>query len=234
MTAPVPEYTLTLVKKTVIARDVLEFRFTKPAGFVFKAGQFLQFHIPVETGMVLRSYSIASAPKDDYIEICLKVLPNGKASVFLSALEVGGSAVVQGPEGHFVCKDEHAPHKIFIATGTGLAPIMSMIPEQLAVIREGAQVHVLFGVRNEADLFWADRLIRFEKEYSHFSHHVTLSQPDQPTGWQGLVGRVTSHVPHHHLEAEYYLCGSLEMVKDVRKILLDKGVPMKQIHFEIF
>lgn len=234
MAAPVPEFILTLLQKTIIARDVLEFRFTKPAGFIFKAGQFLQFKVPTETGMVLRSYSIASAPKDDYIEICLKVLPNGKASVFLSALEVGDDAVVQGPEGHFVCKDEHAKHKIFIATGTGLAPIMSMVPDQLAIAREGAQVHVLFGVRNEADLFWVDRLSGFGKQHPHFTHQVTLSQPDQPTGWQGLTGRVTAHVPHHHLEAEYYVCGSLEMVKDVRKILVDKGVPMKQIHFEIF
>lgn len=234
MVAPVPEYTLTLIKKTIIARDVVEFRFAKPAGFTFKAGQFLQFKIPTETGVVLRSYSIASAPEDEYIEICLKVLPNGKASVFLSALEVGESAMVQGPEGHFVCKDEHSPHKIFIATGTGLAPIMSMVPDQLARPQENSQVHVLFGVRNEADLFWVERLDAFQKKYSHFSHNVTLSQPDQPTGWQGLVGRVTAHVPQHHLEAEYYLCGSLEMVKDVRKILVDKGVPTKHIHFEIF
>jgi ferredoxin-NADP reductase len=152
----------------------------------------------------------------------------------LSALEIGESAVVQGPEGHFVCKDEHAKHKIFIATGTGLAPIMSMVPDQLRTGGEGAQVHVLFGVRNEADLFWIDRFDRLQKLYPYFSHQITLSQPDQPTGWQGLTGRVTTHVPHHHLEAEYYLCGSLEMVKDVRKILVEKGVPMKQIHFEIF
>jgi NAD(P)H-flavin reductase len=111
---------------------------------------------------------------------------------------------------------------------------MSIVPAALALPGLTTKLEVLFGVRSEADVFWLERLKNYDEMHAQFSYQVTLSRPDQPTAWQGLVGRVTAHIPHHHVEAEYYLCGSLEMVKDVRKILVDKGVPMKQIHFEIF
>jgi ferredoxin-NADP reductase len=87
MPAQVPEFILTLLNKKIIARDVLEFRFTKPAGFVFKAGQFLQFKIPTESGLVLRSYSIASAPEDEYIEICLRFCRMEKRRFFCRRLK---------------------------------------------------------------------------------------------------------------------------------------------------
>ncbi len=234
MTASAPLFSLTLTHKAVIARDVIEMRFAKPPNLVFRAGQFLQFHIPTETGVLLRSYSIASPSAESYIDLCVKLLPEGRASQFFAKLQHGDVVKAQGPEGHFVCKEEHAPHKIFIATGSGLAPMAAMIPDELTRRVPGGSVQLIFGVRSEADIFWAERWEKLAQTDSLFTYSITLSRPDQPTGWQGLVGRVTEHVPHHHLEAEYYLCGSLEMVKDVRKILVDKGVPTKQIHFEIF
>jgi ferredoxin-NADP reductase len=222
-------HTIRLLTKKTIARDVIELRFTKPEGFLFAPGQFVQCRIPDGDKQVLRSYSISSTPDKEYLELCVKVLPEGKASAFFDALAIGGEAFVSSAKGMFVIKPEHQSKKYFVATGTGLAPIMSMVealPHDVTQKNE-----LLFGVRHQADVFWVDRLAQVVKNNPSFTFQLTLSQPDEP--FDTLRGRVTEHV-FADIAGEYYICGNVEMVKEVRAILLEKGVPAKALHFEIF
>lgn len=222
-------YTSELLSKRTIADHVLELRFVKPTGFTFLPGQFVQFRIPEGDKFILRSYSIASAPHEDYLEFCVKVLPDGKASALFAALPVGATADFTQARGMFTIKPEAAPRKVFIATGTGLAPIMSMLAS-LAQTTPTNNLRLIFGVRSAADLFWAARLEQFTKQ--GIATEITLSRPE-PT-WTGIAGRVTTRLTAPDSEAEYYVCGSLEMVKDVRAALTFANVPAKQVHFEIF
>ena len=120
-------YPVKLISKQTIARDILELRFERPGGFIFLGGQFVQFQIPEGEKFVLRSYSISSSPEKEYLEFCVKILSNGKASVFFDKMELSETVMMSLAKGHFVCKEGDSPHKIFIATGTGLAPVISMI-----------------------------------------------------------------------------------------------------------
>ena len=225
-------YTSNLLSKKTIARDMIELVFSRPENFTFKAGQFVQFFIPQEMGEVLlRSYSISSHPEADQLEFCVKLIPNGKGSTFFSKLELMQPATIRGPEGRFVCLPEHAPDKIFIATGAGLAPIISMISSEVDN-EKNKQIYLLFGIRTEEDIFWLERFEHLKSEYENFDFNITLSQPSEQ--WSGWKGRVTEHLPEVKDMANYYLCGSLGMVKDVRTLLTAKGVSMKSIHFEIF
>lgn len=244
-------HTTQLLSKTVVADQVIVLQFVKPEGFQFQPGQFLQFRVPEGEGFVLRSYSISSAPHDLYLEFCIKILEAGKGSTFFSQLKVGHSAQVSDPRGLFTVKPEHLSSKVFIATGTGLAPVMSMITslaykqvsqpvhtlqssgvsgttiEKTALMVRLDHLELLFGVRTEADLFWIDRF----ENIPALKHRATISRP--VGSWDGLVGRVTDHLTPD-VSAEYYICGNLEMVKDIRSALTAAGVPLKQIHFEIF
>ncbi len=223
---------LKLLEKSEIAHDVLGLKFEKPPGFSFESGQFVQFMIKSGLESVLRSYSIASEPTEEYLEFCVKLVPNGKGAEFFFKLNVGEEAFLRGPEGRFVCLNTHAPHKFFVATGAGIAPIMSMIKDDLKN-QKSEQVSLLFGVRHAEDLIWSGRLEGLKKNYSNFSLQITLSQPN--SSWLGLSGRVTEHVSSiFKEEGEYYLCGSLEMVKEMRIKLVEKGVLNNKIHFEIF
>lgn len=225
-------YTITLLSKKTIARDMLELVFSRPEEFVFKAGQFVQFFIPQELSeAVLRSYSISSHPEADQLEFCIKLVPEGKGSTFFKNLEPMQQATIRGPEGRFVCLPEQAADKIFIATGAGLAPIMSMINSEVEN-KKNKQIYLLFGVRTEEDVFWLERFEHLKSEFENFDFNITLSQPSEQ--WQGWRGRVTEHLPEVKEVADYYLCGSLEMVKDVRMLLTSQGVVLKNIHFEIF
>jgi ferredoxin-NADP reductase len=225
-------YTINLLSKKIIAHDMLELVFSRPENFTFKAGQFVQFFIPQELGEVLlRSYSISSHPEADQLEFCVKLIPQGKGSTFFNKLELLQQATLRGPEGRFVCLPEQSSDKIFIATGAGLAPIMSMVSNEVEN-EKSKQIYLLFGVRTEEDIFWLERFEHLKSEYENFDFNITLSRPLE--SWQGWKGRVTEHLPEVKEVANYYLCGSLGMVKDVRTFLVAQGVQMKNIHFEIF
>ncbi len=225
-------YQTTLQEKKTIAKDLLELRFEKPEGFVFDAGQFIQCHIPDGDSMVLRSYSLSSTPSDPYLELCVKLLPEGKASRLFAHMNVGDKLQFQGPQGRFTNLQNNVP-LVCIATGAGMAPIMSLLRNEAEQKKNTSPIKLLFGVRSEADIFWTDRLDILTNTHPNISSLLTLSQPTEQ--WRGQRGRVTTHASTTAMShAEYFLCGSIEMVKDVRQILTAAGIEMKKIHFEIF
>ena len=226
------EFTLHLVKKISLTADILELHFAKPADFQFAAGQFVQFLIPDDPNPALRAYSISSAPQANDLEFCVKLLPDGKASTYFFRMKEGETVRMRGPKGRFT--NNHPTPIYCIATGAGIAPVMSIIQEELLYTKTEREVRLLFGVRSEEDVFWQDRLEALAKQSTFFSYDMTLSQP-KPTGsWAGLRGRVTEHILHHLSDHHFFLCGNAAMVKDVRQVLLENGVDKKFIHFEIF
>lgn len=214
-----------LLSKKQLTGLVWEFRFEKPAGFKHLAGQFVQFQIPSEGAFVLRSYSISSAPVSDGLEFCIKLVPGGKCSEYLSGLNLGEKLSISVSRGLFVCTDNKTP-RYFVATGTGIAPLIAMIDDGGV-----GEMDLLFGVRKEEDLFWAERFESARTNNKKFNFRITLSQGSD--AWIGLRGRVTEQLKID-LTGQYYLCGKMEMVKDVRNLLLKSGVNTKSIHFEIF
>lgn len=226
------EFTLRLVKKIPLTPDILELHFTKPDGFEFQAGQFVQFFIPGHPNPALRAYSISSAPQTDDLEFCAKLLPGGKASAHFACMKEGEAIRMRGPKGQFT--NDHPTPIYCVATGAGIAPVMSIIQEELQYKKTDREVRLLFGVRSEEDIFWQKRFEALAKQSPFFSFDMSLSQP-KPTGsWAGLRGRVTEHILHHLSDHHFFLCGNAAMVKDVRQILLENGVDKQFIHFEIF
>lgn len=223
---------VTVIKITPIANEVLEVTLTRPAGFEYLAGQFIQVCVPGETGEILRSYSLSSAPHQTKLELCVKLLPDGVGSNFFRALKPGDQINFYGPVGRFTVQSEIDSPLVFVATGSGLAPVMSMLSEVLQNRAYSAPVSLLFGVRTQVDIFWQDRLQALAAQFPNFSHTITLSQPD--LDWAGQTGRVTSHLTNLPKAAHYFLCGSGEMVTEVRNYLVAAGEPATSIHFEIF
>lgn len=220
--------TVKLIAKQTPARQIVILRFTKPAGFSFAPGQFVQVRLPEGEKFAERSFSLSSIPGDGYLELCVKILPGGLASAFFERISPGEAIELSGARGFFVVKPSPARRKIFVATGAGIAPVMSMIRGGL---RPDDAATLLFGVRSEEDLFWTERFERIKRDRAHFDYAVILSQPGPE--WTGKKGRVTAHLSVD-LSADYYLCGGAEMVRDVRRILLAQGMNTKSIHLEIF
>lgn len=227
------EYKVTLLQKEQLTHNVHELRFDRPSEFTFYSGQFVQMMFPQGDKMIPRSYSISSTPQDDYIELCVKYFDNGVASSHFANMNPGETLTMRGPQGRFIADDKARKH-ICIATGTGIVPILSILRDELKNKRHTQSIYeLLFGVRHEKDLFWEDHLDMMMTQYENFQWHRTLSQPTE--NWSGDRGRVTEHIERLiDRNAAYYLCGSAEMVMEVRKKLTERGIQPASIHFEIF
>ena len=235
-------FTSKIIIKEKIANNIFRLCLEKPIGFKFKAGQFIQVIFLHEKKEVLRSYSISSTPDDHYMELCIKLLDTGVGSNFFKQCKIGDKITFRQANGRFVIDNNKEKNIFFIATGAGLAPIISMIEDELNKKinqlksseddQTVKQLHLLFGVRYETDIFWKERLNKLAKKYKNFTYDITLSRGEK--SWAGKQGRVSEHIPKNVKDFDFYLCGSPAMVTDVRKILLDKGKKTEEIFFEIF
>ncbi len=237
---PTPTYDLRCLQKNLIARDTYELLFERPAGMVFKAGQSVLWHVPLvedPTDIQPRAYSIASGPAEPELRFVIRLKPGGRLSRYLvEKLAVGTAVHMVGPFGLFTLQhDSPPPAYLFIATGTGLAPFRSHLLELGAKGYTG-RIDVIFGVRDEADLFWKEEMERWSQHFPQVFCHFALSQPTAE--WKGHRGRVQTLVPliaPDLAQRSIYICGSPVMTKDLKTHCLEQwGVPKEQLHIEGF
>ncbi len=212
--------------------DVWEFYFEFPEPMQFQAGQFFMIKIPSDPPQN-RSYSVSSPPNTKGFKLCVKLLPDGLGSNYLRNLKIGDEIECMGPAGHFTLKDSNKDI-IMVATGTGLAPFMSMLP---IILQKGSgqNIRLYFGCRHQEDLFYFEKLSKWEEEYENFKVITCLSKAKE--NWQGSHGRVTDLLIQDEIDPEntkVYICGNGNMVKDVRNMMIKKGLDKNDIHFELF
>jgi ferredoxin-NADP reductase len=212
------------------------FRCADAEPLAYVAGQWLNFDVATEQGVLRRAYSIASAPDlehPDRFEIAVTRLENGGVvSRALHALEPGAQLPIDGPHGFFTRERERDQPALFVGTGTGVCPLRAMIADELRA-PSGPGLALLFGVRTEADILWRAQLEALAREHPRFSLHVTLSRADSE--WPGLRGYVQTHLaalitaPGPHV----YVCGLTKMITEVRRTLKqDLGYDRRMIHSE--
>jgi NAD(P)H-flavin reductase len=205
----------------------LDLRLVKPATITFKAGQFVSFEVGVNEKQqtLTRPYSIASPPSSTgVLTLLFNLVPGGPGSTYLFSLKEGDETSFKGPAGTFRLRDDPARDHLFVATGTGIAPIRAML---LALFEKDAacSVTLYWGLRSRRDLYWQDELAAWAKAHPTFSFVTTLSRPED--GWQGERGRVTRLVEERIASVQnlaVYLCGNSGMLNDVTAILQKKGL----------
>ena len=211
-----------------LTHDVREIELRLMADTIsFKAGQFVSFEVPKEgqPRPVTRPYSIASPPEQrDRILLVLNLVQGGPGSEYLFSLREGARTSFKGPAGTFYLRDDGTRDLLFVATGTGIAPMRSMILAQLQ--REPARpVTLLWGLRSQRDLYWQDEWAALATIHPNFTVMTTLSRAEP--GWQGRTGRVTTLVDEQVASVAnlaVYLCGGSEMIKDVTARINAKGL----------
>jgi len=205
----------------------IELRLLDPLTITFKAGQFVSFEVPKEgqPRPVTRPYSIASPPRqDDRILLVLNLVQGGPGSSYLFSLREGERTSFKGPAGAFYLRDDGDRELLFVATGTGIAPMRSMILAQLHR-QPDRPVTLFWGLRSQRDLYWQDELATLAAAYSRFTVVTTLSRPEP--GWQGVTGRVTALLDEQVQSVAnlaVYLCGGSAMITDVTARINAKGL----------
>lgn len=222
-------FTASVTHITDLTHDVreIELSLLNPPEIGFKPGQFISFEVP-KKGFPLaamRPYSIVSPPSQrDRLTLVLNLVPGGPGSTYLFSLREGDQTNFKGPAGSFYLKDDATRDLLFVATGTGIAPIRSMIAAQLE--RGTPQAVTLFcGLRSQRDLYYQKEFRALAHQFTQFSFITTLSQPEE--GWTGATGRVTSLVKNQVSSVKnlaVYLCGNSGMIQEVTSLIQARGL----------
>ncbi len=215
----------------------LEFAVNGLSEFDFAPGQFVTIRQARSEGKVhSRAYSIASPPRGNpTFDLCLNRVQDGFLSNWLCDLEVGAAVQFHGPHGLFILRQPRQD-AIFIATGTGIAPIRSMIqwlfaqPER----NRGHEYWLVFGTRYQHTLYYHDEFEHIEKQNPNFHYVPTLSRcGDEWTGCRGYVQDHVRAIVAGRRDVQAYMCGLHQMVDANRKLLRDDlGWDRKRIVFE--
>jgi benzoate/toluate 1,2-dioxygenase reductase subunit len=229
--------------KKKLSPDVYEFSFLcKEPPFVdFLPGQYLIIVFEKEGQTVRKFYSISSPRQSkSKINFIVKILDQGLGSQYLMGLNEGDEVLFQGPAGLFVLK-ENEKEKVFIATGTGIAPILSMIKTYV----ESSKNRFIFfwGLRKIEDIYYLDFLRDTAKKYNNFSFGIFLSreEPNKSDNSNIFIGRVNIGIDKllndnqiDKTNLELYVSGDRNIVDSIRSYLIEKGINPEDIKLEKF
>lgn len=196
--------------------SIIHLRFPIGNRSVFTAGQYLR--VLMSDGDS-RNYSMANPPyQNDGVELHIRHVPGGKFSEsILADLEKGAILNLEFPYGEFTLSDNDKQPAILIATGTGFAPIKSIVEHQ---IRQGGSrsMHLYWGANTEADLYMQELPEKWAKNHDWFTFTPVISSPSKD--WSGRTGLVHLAVQEDYSdmsELEIYACGAPVMIDAARK-----------------
>lgn len=181
--------------------------------------------------LVHRSYSPVSLPGTDTVALAVKRYDEGTCSVWLHEREVGDTIPLTSPSGNLHLRDANRD-AVFLATGTGLTPMMAMLQQYL---KEGTgRATFVYGERTEADLAYRDTLNLLDAGHDRLDVSFVLSQPGD--AWPGRQGYVQHHLPDllvPNPEAHVFVCGVPQMVVDTQSALTGElGLPEEHVFTE--
>jgi ferredoxin--NADP+ reductase len=245
MSAP-DKYTLETITDVRPWTDSLfSFRTTRDRGYRFVPGQFARLGVPgnAEGSTVWRAYSIASAAHDEHLEFFSVVVPGGAFTSRLSKLREGDQIAVERKSYGFLTTDrfEAGRDLWMLATGTGLAPFLSILHD-FHTWENYENLVLVQSVRTQLELAYEDLIEGFDRSeyYAEFAHklrYVRIVTREPVPG--ALRDRVTKLLASGVLEenvglkldherSRVMLCGNPEMVEDSRKILTGRGYRMSR------
>lgn len=244
-------YQATLLEKKQLSEHVHYFKFTHPPqpDWSFAAGQYIIFHIPQGEGHAARrQYSIASHPaQKDALEFIIEYVENGVASQYLANMQVGEVLTFQGPAGVFIYREQER-EPVFLATGTGVAPMISIIADLLVTKQYRQNMHLFWGLKLKGDMYYFDELKQLSSQYPNFHFKMCLSRESElnalfseedskyciggriDKGFETMVAATNQDKNNFN----YYICGSKHVVEAVREYLQTQTIPAEQVFFEKF
>jgi len=221
-----------------LADDVMRMKIKLPANerLQFLAGQYIDFQL--KDGRA-RSYSLANAPHDDaLLELHIRHVPGGLfTDQVFSTLKERDILRLKGPLGSFFLREDSDKPMIFVAGGTGFAPIKSMLEHAFAAHLDREMV-LYWGVRSLKDLYLAALPQQWQAEHPNFSFVPVLSDPQPQDRWQGRTGLVHEAVLADFADLsgyQVYASGAPAMVDAARDAFLrTRGLPEDEFFADAF
>jgi ferredoxin-NADP reductase/ferredoxin len=235
---PGPELFVAKVEEAEMISDTvvrLVLRTPRGIDFSFQSGQYIRVNVPGIDQW--RSYSMASLPRDlPKLEFLVRIIPGGAMSEYLTGrCEPGDELEVEGPLGAFILRDSAAPH-IFVAGGTGLAPMISMLDTIRR--RPGVKPPMLlsFGCASDSQFFYRDEVELRAAWMPQLRLRLSADRVEDPASGLLQANPVAVLEPGDVTDPETvaYLCGPPRMIEAARERLAALGVRPEHIYAEQF
>ena len=210
--------------------------------FLFTPGQNITLKTVVNGNEIRRSYSICSSPSEKELRVAVKRVPEGLFSCFAnSTLKPGDTIEVLAPTGMFFTHPSPDNKKSYLAfaAGSGITPIISIIKTILET-EPASSFTLVYGNRDRSSIIFREQLNALKNRYmSRFNlHHILSREQTESEIHNGRIdeeklmqlGRI---IPYHLMD-EVFLCGPEQMITTAKDALIQKGIPEKNIHFELF
>jgi ferredoxin-NADP reductase len=211
-----------------------------PQLFSYKPGQYITVIAHINQQEVHRAYSLSSSPSRPFqLEITVKRVPGGLVSNWLcDELRIGNHLTVTGPHGKFSPFEHPSGKLLFIAAGSGITPIMSML-RWLADTGAQVDVKVLISGKQTDEIIFYKELEAIAARNRNIHIQITLtSHTAHQNGWLGLTGRINlsmlqNTVPDYQ-DREIFICGPDLFMQNVQNLLNNAGFAMEHFHSESF
>ncbi len=226
-----------LVERDLLADDVLRLRFKPPKGEPLRwlAGQYLDVLLPEGKR---RAFSIANAPEDaGLIELHVRRVPGGGFTQQLfDAWPLGSLLRIEGPLGTFVPREDSERPMIFMAGGTGFAPIKAII-EHFLHLGSARPIHLYWGARQPQDLYLPTLPQQWSNRHPAFTYTPVLSDAEP-----ALEGAYRSGAVHEAVLADFpdlaefdlYMSGPPAMIEAARHRFMAAGLPEDRLYYDSF
>jgi len=202
----------------------------------FLAGQYID--ILLKEGK-RRSFSLANAPHDDqFLQLHVRRTPGGAFSKWVfDEMKERTILRFEGPLGTFFLREDSDKPMLFVAGGTGFAPVKAQIEH---AFHHGVdrQMVLYWGVRSLSDLYLADLPMQWQRQHANFSFVPVLSEPLPGDAWQGRTGFVHQAVLDDFDSLagfQVYACGAPAMTDIARQTFVEqKGLPEDEFYCDAF
>jgi Na+-transporting NADH:ubiquinone oxidoreductase subunit F len=189
---------------------------------------------PGEKGIIVLNVRLATPPPGN------PSYPPGQMSSYVFSLRPGDRVTISGPYGEFFAQDTDR-EMIVVGGGAGMAPLRSIIFDQLKRVKTTRAMSFWYGARSLREAFYVDDFNRLAEEHDNFVWHVALSNPLPDEQWEGYTGYIHRYLYEKYLkdhpvpeECEYYLCGPPMMLASIVQMLDSLGVEPESVFFDDF
>ncbi len=201
----------------------------------FEPGQFMELEVPGQD--IKRAYSLSNTGNwEGRLEFLIRLQTGGLFSTWLKdQAAVGQTLQVHGPKGAFGLYESGLRPRWFVAGGTGLAPMLSML-RRMAEFQEPHPVRLYFGVNQAEELFCQAELKALQVELPQLKIIYCIWKPE--ANWEGFCGTpvdaLTQDLLNTTVMPDIYLCGPPKLIDAAEAAAIAHGVPSKQILSERF
>jgi len=223
-----------IIEKTLLNESVIRIRLKTEQPLDYIAGQFMNVMHP-ETG-VTRSYSLASLPREDFLELHIKRVPDGRVSgYFHDDAKLGDQLSLMGPAGDCFYTDRDLDQPLLlVGVGTGLAPLYGILRDALARGHRG-KIHLFHASLAVQGLYYMDELYALADENEQVQYTPCVLHGEAPRdGEQGDLQQVLKK-SHPDLKGwRVYVCGDPAIVNGLKQTCFMSGAKMTDIYSDPF